>query len=709
MKKLTVGIISLGLSAALIFTGIKSASNVWAEDTENSTVVTATREDLEKNTANPAADGTELLGKEAGSLFESLLASDGESDHSKIYKDETVYVIADANGNTHKVIVSDWIKNNLKSSSVNDVSTLNGIENVKGDETFSLNGADCIWNAGGSDISYQGTSEATLPVNVRVKYFLDGKELAPEEIKGKSGHVVIRFEYENTTKKTVNVDGKDEEMQVPFIAISAVILDDDKYSEIKATNSRLFNDGTRTVVVGIAFPGLQESLKIDEDKIKIPDSLEIEADVKDFSLSMTLTAVTDEIFSKLGNADISSLDSISDSMGQLNDAMKQLTEGSGALSDGLAELLSKSDDLGNGVSQLTDGSSELKNGIKAADDGVGKIKNGAEQISAGAGQLEMGAGALSTGLGQFKDGVSQLNSGADQLNTGAGQLDAGIGQLKSGLDLLAGNNDNLMNGALQVFNALLNTATEQLKSAGAEIPALTVDNYSKVLEGVISQLKQAAEGYKKADPATSAVYAAKAKAAEELKASLDGYNTFYLGLGTYTAGVAKAAEGTVAIKTGSEALKNGTADLKNGVASLQGGADELAAGADALKDGLGALKKGSDDLKNGTDELKAGTEKLYSGADALSNGLNQLDGSIPALKDGVTQLYDGSVKLKDGIVQFNEQGIKKITEAVEGDLEGLISRVRAIGGLASEYINFSGIADDMSGQVKFIYRTEEIK
>ncbi|MBR4146234.1 MAG: hypothetical protein IKU06_12380 [Lachnospiraceae bacterium] len=638
MKKIAVGIISLGLSAALVFTGLKSASGVWADETEGNTVTVST-DTIEKNTGDPLTDGTEQLGKDAGGLIQSLLASDSLDDHSKTIKDETVYVIADANGNTQKVIVSDWLKNNLKNGTINDVSELNSIVNVKGDETYTQNGSACTWNANGADISYQGTTDKALPVNVKVRYYLDGNEMTPEEIKGKSGHVIIRFEYENTTKRTVKVDGKDEEMQVPFAALSGVILDDDRFSEIKASNARLFNDGSRTVVVGVAFPGLQESLKIDKEKFEIPESLEIEADVTDFSLGMTVTAVTDEIFAKLGSFDISSLDNFSDSMGQLNDAMKQLTDGSGALSDGLAQLLEKSGELEAGVGKLADGSSELKKGIKAADEGAGKISAGAGSIS-----------------------------------EGAGQLDSGIDQLKTGLDTLSSNNDALMAGALQVFNTMLKAAEDQLKEAGAEVPALTVENYSAVLDGIKEKLTQAAALYKASDPATSAVYTKKAEAVAGLKASLDSYNKFYTGLGTYTAGVAASANGAAQIKAGSEALVNGSNELKTG--------------ADALKDGTG---------------------KLYDGAEALNGGLEQLKSNIPALKNGVSELYNGSVLLKDGITEFNEKGIQKLTEAVEGELEGLVSRVRALGGLAADYNNFAGIADDMGGQVKFIYRTEEIK
>ena len=53
-------------------------------------------------------------------------------------KDETVYVIAGADGSVQKIIVSDWIKNTLGSNTIRDKSELTDVENVKSDESYTL-------------------------------------------------------------------------------------------------------------------------------------------------------------------------------------------------------------------------------------------------------------------------------------------------------------------------------------------------------------------------------------------------------------------------------------------------------------------------------------------------------------------------------------------------------------------------------------------
>lgn len=504
--------------------------------------------------------------------------------NAEVSKNETVYVLAGADGSVQKIIVSDWIQNAAGSDRVFDKSDLSNIENVKGDEGYTLDGDNMtVWDAKGNDIYYQGNLEKELPVNMTVSYQLDGKSISAEQLVGKSGKVTIRFDYRNNQFETVQIDGKEEKIYVPFAMLTGMMLDSDTFRNVQVTNGKLLNDGDRTVVIGLAFPGLQENLNIDKETLEIPDYVQITADVTDFSLGMTVTVATNEIFNEL-DADNIDLSELNDSLGALTDAVSQLLDGSSALYDGLCTLLEKADELIAGVKELAQGAKNLKDG-------------------------------------------------ADQLAIGAGKLSAG-------LDALSSNSAALNGGAAQVFNTLLANATAQIRGAGLSVPDLTIENYAQVLDGVIASLTQAG--------ATEA-----SQMIAELKASLDSYNDFYLGLLAYT-----------------------------------GGVDEAATGAGTLK--------------TGTDELKLGADRLYDGILTLQDGM-------PALVSGVTQLRDGAMSLNEGMKQLNEQGIQKLAKLVDEDLGSLAVRLRATVDVSKHYTNFSGIADDMDGQVKFIYRTEQIK
>ena len=525
---------------------------------------------------------------------ESVVGTAKKQDNSK---DETVYVIAGADGSVQKIIVSDWIKNTLGSNTISDKSELTDIENVKGDESYTLGNDNArIWDAQGKDIYYRGNIEKELPVGLSVTYKLDGKTVSPTELAGKSGKVTIRFDYSNRQYEYVEIDGQKEKIYVPFAMLTGILLDNDVFTNVEVTNGKLINDGSRTAVIGIAFPGLQDNLSIPLEKMEIPDYVEITADAKNFALDMTITLAANELFNETDADYLNSIGDLNGSLGEMTYAMEQLMDGSSQLYNGLSTLLEKSEELVEGIDKLT---------------------TGAEALKTGAGDLDAGASRLQTGAAQLSEGLNTLVSNNDTLNGGAGQ----------------------------VFETLLSTASAQLAAAGLDIPALTIDNYADMLTRVIASLDETSEG---------------AKSVISLKASLDSYNAFYLGLQSYTAGVSQAAAGA------------------------------------------GELKNGTDDLKSGTSKLSAGAAELYSGILTLKNG-------APALVDGITQLRDGAMQLSDGMKEFNEEGVQKLVDAVGGNLVGLTTRLQASIDVSKNYRSFAGVHDDMDGQVKFIYRTNSIE
>ena len=146
-----------------------------------------------------------------GMLFSMALPALAED------KKETVFVIADAEGNASSVTVSERLYNPDKLDELTDLSSLDNIENVGGSQTWTDENGVIVWKADGADISYEGTSDAPLPVSVHVSYKLDGKAITPDELAGKSGHLEITIEYAATQTERVNVGGKTESMPVPFL------------------------------------------------------------------------------------------------------------------------------------------------------------------------------------------------------------------------------------------------------------------------------------------------------------------------------------------------------------------------------------------------------------------------------------------------------------------------------------------------------------
>ena len=697
-----------------------------------------------------AAVGTSvfaLTGEGKESEDENQETTINASAEAETSKDETVYVLAGADGTVQKIIVSDWIKNAMAADSLEDKTELSDIENIKGDESFTLGGDNsCVWDAQGNEIYYQGNIEKELPVQMSVCYTLDGQAIAPEALAGQSGHVTIRFDYQNMQYEEVLLDGKTEKIYVPFTMLTGMLLDTEVFRNVTISNGKLINDGDRIAVVGIAFPGLQEDLAISKEKLDIPDYVEISADVENFEMGMTMTLATTELFGAI-DSDKLDLHELSDAMAELTDAMDQLMDGSSQLYDGLCTLLEKSGDLVSGINKLA-------------------------------------------------EGAAQLKAGAESLDSGAAQLQAGAAQLSSGLNTLNANSSSLNGGARQVFSSLLSMANTQLSEAGLSVPALTIDNYASVLDGVIASLDDTAVYQAALEQVTATVNANRGMIEEKVTEAVQAQVTqaVHENEAQFRAAVIQQALGMTveeykaaieaglvtqeqqdAVNAAVEAAMQAEIDARmqreeiqaqiNAVTQQTVGeqmqSDEiqaliasntelqvqqaiseamssdavqaqLSAAAEGAKSvialkssldsynafylglitytsGVSSAAAGANELKTGADALKAGTSELSAGAAELLQGIQTMKDSAPALVDGITQLRDGSMELSDGLKQFNEEGIQKLIEAVDGDLDGLSNRIRVTADVAKHYTSFSGISEDMDGDIKFIYKTDSIE
>lgn len=421
-SKYIVRVVAGVLTIALVGTGI-GATAVFAE--KDSTAVTAEAD----STTDSSKDADDIADK----LMDSVSLKDNDAD-----KDESVYLISDANGNVNKTIVVDHLKNKDKKDTLEDASNLSDIENVKGKEKFTQSGDKLTWQAGGKDIYYQGTATAEPPVTQKVTYYLDGKEISPEDLAGKSGKVKIRFDYTNTTSYTETVNGEKQTVSVPFAAVTGLVLGDG-FENIEVTNGKAEVSDSSSVVLGYALPGLKNSLGIkDKDldgDVNITEYMEMTADVENFSMPAAMTFVVNASdYVSTDGIDTSDLDDmindLKDASTQLQDGSKTLAEGTDTLADGLSTLQNKLGTFASGVGTLqsglktyTDGVSTLSGGLNTLGNSTGALVSGADKLNSGAGQLASGSATLKDRLKSYTDGASELQAGINKLyNT----LDAGL-------------------------------------------------------------------------------------------------------------------------------------------------------------------------------------------------------------------------------------------------------------------------------------------
>lgn len=454
-SKYIVRVVAGVLTIALVGTGI-GATAVFAE--KNSTAVTAEAD----STTDSSKDADDIADK----LMDSVSLKDNDAD-----KDESVYLISDANGNVNKTIVVDHLKNKDKKDTLEDASNLSDIENVKGKEKFTQSGDKLTWQAGGKDIYYQGTATEEPPVTQKVTYYLDGKEISPEDLAGKSGKVKIRFDYTNTTSYTETVNGEKQTVSVPFAAITGLVLGDG-FENIEVTNGKAEVSDSSSVVLGYALPGLKDSLGIkDKDldgDVNIPEYMEMTADVKNFSMPAAMTFVVNASdYVSTDGIDTSDLDDmindLKDASTQLQDGSKTLAEGTDTLSDGLSTLQSKLGTFASGVGTLQSGLKTYTDGVSTLSGGLNTLGNSTGALVSGADKLNSGAGQLASGSATLKDGLKSYTDGANGLAKGASDLDAGIGTLAEKSGTLVDGATKLDDGASQL-SASASSINEGIKS-----------------------------------------------------------------------------------------------------------------------------------------------------------------------------------------------------------------------------------------------------
>ena len=573
---------------------------------------------------------------------------------SSFSKSETVYAVMNGDGSIKSTTVSEHLYSASGLANVTDKTTLTDIQNTESDAEFTQNGEELVWNTEDTDVYYKGNTDKALPIDVKVTYALDGQEAALEDLIGKSGHLTVTVALKNNETGTVNVNGKDRTIVTPLITAVGVILGGDA-SNVTAEHGMIESAAKSSVAAFVTLPGVKDSLsgllpdEVDSIEDYLQDTVTVEADVEDFTCPQVMVACATST-AALGTSnvfDLSSINDLTDGINQLNDAMSQLMDG---------------------ASQLVDGTSQLANGVLA------------------------------------------LLDGANTLNNGAAALDDGLGQLTNGLDTLSANNAALNAGAQQVADGVLASANKTLKEGGLIDENMTWSNYEAVIDNILTMNdKTLAAGRRKIvrtvwEQAPSfkdsqldlALYLSATKTNHDLEAALklmQNYDPSMLC-------------GLVQLLTSEDAKNTAKAELKYQVENSQDMADVRAlktslsqiqffvSSVNQYTAGVQTAADGAHSAKDGSAQLAAGTKTLYDGVNTLNTGAGQLN--------------DGAGRLNDGLNQFNEEGISKLTGALDQDqLHGLKTVLDEMTDRLNDYTSFAGAPDDAESSVKFVYKTAE--
>lgn len=615
-------------------------------------------------------------------------------------KDETVYSKMDSNGKNYKTIVSTHIKNTENADLINDLSDLLNVKNTSGDETYTQDGNKFVWNANKNDIYYQGESSKELPIECNVKYELDGKELSANEIAGKSGKVKITLQYTNKEERTVDINGKKVKMYVPFVVVAGTIIENENARNIEVSSGKVIDDGSKTVVVGMAMPGLQESLGLSDDEVEIPSNVEITMDATNFETSSIMSYVTPKV---LEEDDLKVFDNLDEIYGQVNTlqtSMNQIQDGANTLKDGTTQLATGANTLKDGVttayngaqtisSEVTKSTQSLKNDKSEALDSktLESIKKQAAESSKLTDEQKAQIKAQAqTSAVLTEEQKSQIKAQAAQKAKLTDDQKAQITTIaKKGAVLTKDQETQITEKAKDGARLTETQKTTIITNAQASYPALTEAEKKLLIATAQSTATQTAVN----------TALATAKTTAELTAVATALNVAQQ--------VATQTAETTAIETAQQ-IATQTA-ITTALTTAQSTATTTAMQTSTTV----AKQVGNQAKKTFTNQVVSQMSTLGNGLNQLTSGLSELNNGATTLANGTNQVNDGATTLAEGIKTFNEEGIKKICNYINGDVKDLTTRVQKLTDLSKDYNNFTMLDGENDGEVKFIMIADAVK
>ena len=486
--------------------------------------------------------------------------------------EETIYVFTKTDGSVRKVISSDWTK-----------------------------------NLGIDEFTKTEKSDKSTPIDMKISYKLDGEPIEAKKLAGKSGRVTIRFDYTNKHR----ISG----YYMPYVVMTGTVLDNNTFKNIEVKNGKSFNDGSRTIVAGFAFPGMQENLGLSTSAYEIPDYIEVSADATDFKLGMTMSLATSEVFANIDTTNLDSASALSSELTKLTDAMDKLVGGSSDLYNGIDKLYAETAKLPEGVATLKAGSAKLSAGAKQLDNGVNKLYNAINEnfVSQNA-TLQQGATEITQ---------SVLNSARLQITNSLSQ------QLNP------------------IFAAGDHEPAEVQAILAELVPNFTIAGYSSEIDSIMPRVANLINGLNISDAEKAAYLNSLSGSATELanvKTSLAKVIAFYNGVYAYTNGLAYLNE---------TEIKGSANDDKT---SLKEATSALATGAGQLDEGLGTLNDATPKIVDGVGQLRDGSAKLRDGIKQFNNeGISKLVNAYANIDELLTR-----VKNIAAIARDNQKPVKYI-------------------------------------------------
>lgn len=452
-------------------------------------------------------------------------------------------------------------------TSVRNLTNLTDIENGNG--TVQLQ-ASPGW------FYYQGMMQnREVPWHFDMTYSLDGENIAPQDLAGKEGQLLI-------TIKTSENENADPIFYENYALQISLTFDTANIRNIQAPDTTIANVGKKKQIT--------YTVMHDTD-----GDLSLLADVVDFEMEgIEISAIP--LSMAIDDPDIADM---TKDMRTLSDAIDDITEG-------ISDLLGGITELNDGMHTLNDGSSEYESGMTDMSHSSSDIITSSEKIEASLAELaeELSGTSDDMDMGeleQLPEGLSLLAEGLDELADGLTLLQENFAMANSALD-----------DAMQDIPApaVTDNDIQQLYTTGADHD--TLDHIVEVYNAA-----QMAKGtYDNVKDAFAAVETTLADISE-------GVHDISQQLTTMAGELSVSLEDMEALEAISE-LEDGITLLALNYSEFHAGLTSYADGITELADAYSEIDSGLGEVADGTSELESGTSELYEGTQELAESTHDL-------------------------------------------------------------------------------------
>ena len=521
-------------------------------------------------------------------------------------KEEVVYVNLTSGGSVKDM----YAVNIFDDKNITDYGDYLSVELLNTTDNINQNGDEITFSSSADRVYYKGKMKSTImPWNISIKYYVDGKEYAPEEAAGKSGKMEIYF-------KVSKNEAYDGSFYDAYALQASFILDTEIAKNITAADATLANVGNKKQLTYTILPG--EGI----DTVITADVTDFEMDavsINGIPLNMNIQVKDEELMNKVDEL-LGGIEDIDNGADELNSGVNRLSDAT-------------RDDLQPGVNQLNDGMKDLNDGVLKIQDGLDELNSKSYELTSGSAQVLSALNTINSQLNsqEQKDSISQLVSGSAGIKDGITNLTGKLGELQAGvsyakfMDVLAG-------------NGLSDEAISQLESSNEEI-AVELESSNLGAARTILENNQVIEG---------------------LKSVINQYLT------TVNTNITALYQGAQSINTEYAKLDAGIRSLAVSVQQLADGVNQLVSEYGKLDKGVNEYTEGVAKVIAGYSQIVTGTSDLLSGSGELRDGTAELVNSIAELYDGTSQLKDGTGEMRDETDGMDTQITDKIDEMVNG-------------------------------------------